>query len=201
MPRARDPSPQDRRTVTMGGPCTSKEEEYMSAEMRDATNHALRVGIPGRPHYALCHICNRRVSIRKLKRHVLEQHAPTIMAFRCNLCRLYIGPRRADRAKHLSRRHLMNTRNERNLATIEDGECMTREEYVRVKAEMATKNAHLRQATVISSDEEDDDEDGEDSAPEEPAPDSTAGLIEAMRAQAEQRLGEGAIGTDLHKRT
>ena len=89
MPRPRDPSPQERRTVTMGGPCASQEDEYMSPEMRAATNHALRVGIPGRPHYALCHLCKKRVSNKKLKRHVLEQHAPTIMAFRCNLCRLY----------------------------------------------------------------------------------------------------------------
>ena len=181
----------------MGGQYANKDDELMSPEMRSATNQALRVGIPGKPHYALCHLCKKRVSNKKLSRHVLEQHAPSIMAYRCNLCHLYIGPRRADRAKHITRRHLANSRFERSMAAVEDGECLSREDYNKAKAEMAAKNAHLRQATVISSDEEDDDEDGEDSAPEEPAPESTAGLIQAMRAQAEQRLGEGAIGTDL----
>ena len=195
MTGPRDSSPQERRTVVLSGQYIIKDDELMSPEMRTATNLALRTGIPGRPCYALCPICRRRVSNKKLSRHVLEQHAPSIMAYRCNLFHLYIGPRRADRGKHITRRHLGNTLYERNMAAVEDGECLTREAYNKAKADMATKNESLRQAPVASSDE--DDEEGEDCAPEDLAPDSTASLIQSMVAQAERRLGEGADGTDL----
>ena len=75
------------------------EEELMSPEMRASTTMAMRRGIPGYPNLGLCPVCAKRLKKKKLSRHVLEQHAPVIIAYKCIMCYLYMGPRlRTDKS-------------------------------------------------------------------------------------------------------
>ena len=82
---------------------------------------------------------------------------------------------------------------------MEEGDRMSREGYNSAKADIAAPNVGLRQAQVVTSDEDEDEEDyeGVDSPHEDAAPEGTGSLVQAMLAQAQRQLREGADGKDL----
>ena len=78
---------------------------------------------------------------------------------------------------------------------MEEGERMSREAYTRTKSEMGAQNLDRKYTQEETSDEDEDE--GPDSSCEDPAPEGTGSLVQAMLAQAHKKLQEGADGKDL----
>ena len=75
---------------------------------------------------------------------------------------------------------------------MEEGERMSREDYNRTKSEMGVQNLDRKYTQDETSDEDEDEDEGPDSSCEDPAPEGTGSLVQAMLAQADKKLKEGA---------